>query len=82
LKGQARPINAAEKTDIVNIASISANNDTEIGEKMAEAFMRVGKDGVITIEEGKSLDTTVEYVEGMQFDRGYLSPHFVTNPIT
>jgi len=79
LKKMAQPINAGKKTDIVNIASISANNDFEIGEKMAEAFLRVGKDGVITIEEGKSLDTTVEYVEGMQFDRGYLSPHFVTN---
>jgi chaperonin GroEL len=76
LKGQAQPINAAKKTDIVNIASISANNDTEIGEKMAEAFMRVGKDGVITIEEGKSLDTTVEYVEGMQFDRGLFVASF------
>jgi chaperonin GroEL len=80
LKGQARPIDVSKKADIVNIAAISANNDYEIGEKMAEAFMRVGKDGVITVEEGKSLDTTVEYVEGMQFDRGFLSPHFVTNP--
>ena len=80
LKKQARPIDISKKTDIVNIAAISANNDYEIGEKMAEAFMRVGKDGVITVEEGKSLDTTVEYVEGMQFDRGFLSPHFVTNP--
>ena len=80
LKKQARPIDITKKTDIVNIAAISANNDYEIGEKMAEAFMRVGKDGVITVEEGKSLDTTVEYVEGMQFDRGFLSPHFVTNP--
>ena len=75
----AKPINITKKDDIVNIASISANNDREIGKKMAEAFMRVGKDGVITVEEGKSLDTTVDYVEGMQFDRGYLSPHFVTN---
>ena len=75
----AKPIDITKKDDIVNIAAISANNDAEIGKKMAEAFMRVGKDGVITIEEGKSLDTTVEYVEGMQFDRGYLSPHFVTD---
>ncbi|HOK96514.1 MAG TPA: chaperonin GroEL [Anaerohalosphaeraceae bacterium] len=75
----AKPIDIAKKDDIVNIAAISANNDVEIGKKMAEAFMRVGKDGVITIEEGKSLETTVEYVEGMQFDRGYLSPHFVTD---
>ena len=80
LEKLAKPIDITKKDDIVNIAAISANNDAEIGKKMAEAFMRVGKDGVITIEEGKSLDTTVEYVEGMQFDRGYLSPHFVTNP--
>jgi chaperonin GroEL len=79
LQKLAKPIDIAKKDDIVNIASISANNDVEIGKKMAEAFMRVGKDGVITVEEGKSLDTTVEYVEGMQFDRGYLSPHFVTD---
>jgi chaperonin GroEL len=76
----ARPIDISKKDDIVNIASISANNDMQIGRKMADAFMRVGKDGVITVEEGKSLETTVEYVEGMQFDRGYLSPHFVTDP--
>ncbi|MHC4233400.1 MAG: chaperonin GroEL, partial [Planctomycetota bacterium] len=76
----AKPIDITKKDDVVNIAAISANNDAEIGKKMADAFMRVGKDGVITIEEGKSLDTTVEYVEGMQFDRGYLSPHFVTDP--
>ncbi|MBW8036098.1 MAG: chaperonin GroEL, partial [Planctomycetes bacterium] len=76
----AKPVDITKKDDIVNIASISANNDIEIGKKMAEAFMRVGNDGVITVEEGKSIDTTVEYVEGMQFDRGYLSPHFVTNP--
>jgi len=80
LKKQAKPIDITKKNDIINIAAISANNDYDIGEKMAEAFMRVGKDGVITVEEGKSLDTVVEYVEGMQFDRGYLSPHFVTNP--
>lgn len=76
----SKPIDITRKDDIVNIAAISANNDVEIGKKMAEAFMQVGKDGVITVEEGKSLDTTVEYVEGMQFDRGYLSPHFVTDP--
>ena len=80
LKKLARPIDVTKKDDIVNIAAISANNDIEIGKKMAEAFMRVGKDGVITVEEGKSLETTVDYVEGMQFDRGFLSPHFVTDP--
>ncbi len=79
LKKLGRPIDITKKDDIVNIASISANNDLEIGKKMAEAFMRVGKDGVITVEEGKSLETTVDYVEGMQFDRGFLSPHFVTD---
>lgn len=80
LKSLAKPIDISKKDDIINIAAISANNDFEIGKKMAEAFMRVGKDGVITVEEGRGLETTVEYVEGMQFDRGYLSPHFVTDP--
>ncbi len=75
----ATPIDIAKADDIINIASVSANNDVEIGKIMAEAFQRVGKDGVITVEEGKSLDTTVDFVEGMQFDRGYLSPHFVTD---
>ena len=75
----AKPIDMSKKDDITNIASISANNDIEIGKQMAEAFMRVGKDGVITVEEGKSINTTVDFVEGMQFDRGYLSPHFVTD---
>ena len=79
LKSLAKPVDISQRTDIVNVASISANNDTAIGNKMADAFQQVGKDGVITVEEGKSLDTVVEYVEGMQFDRGYLSPHFVTN---
>ncbi len=80
LMSLAKPIDISKSTDIINVASISANNDVEIGKKMAEAFMKVGKDGVITVEEGKSLQTTVEFVEGMQFDRGYLSPHFVTDP--
>jgi chaperonin GroEL len=80
LKKQSRPIDATKKDDIANVASISANNDREIGNTMAEAFMRVGKDGVITVEEGKSLKTEINVVEGMQFDRGYLSPNFITNP--
>src|SRR4051794_2984492 len=80
LKKQSRPIDATRKDDIANVASISANNDREIGNIMADAFVRVGKDGVITVEEGKSLETYVDFVEGMQFDRGYLSPNFITNP--
>jgi len=80
LASLAKPIDITSTGDIVNVASVSANNDAEIGQIMAEAFQRVGKDGVITVEEGKGLATTVEFVEGMQFDRGWLSPHFVTNP--
>ncbi len=80
LKTLAKPVDISKRTDIVNVASISANNDSEIGKKMADAFQRVGKDGVITIEDGKGFETTVDFVEGMQFDRGYLSPHFITNP--
>jgi chaperonin GroEL len=75
----SKPIDITKADDIINIASVSANNDVEIGKIMAKAFQRVGKDGVITVEEGKSFETTVEFVEGMQFDRGYLSPHFATN---
>src|SRR2546430_2274799 len=62
------------------VASISANNDPTIGKLMAQAFDRVGKDGVITVEEGKTSETTLEFVEGMQFDKGYISPYFVTTP--
>lgn len=65
---------------IEQVASISANNDDTIGTLIAEAFGKVGKEGVITVEEAKGTDTTVDVVEGMQFDRGYQSPYFVTNP--
>ena len=77
IEKQAKPISG--KKDIENVATISANNDAEIGKIMADAFEKVGKDGVITVEEGKGLETTVDVVEGMQFDRGFLSPNFVTN---
>jgi chaperonin GroEL len=68
------------KKEIAQVGSISANNDPEIGNLIAEAMEKVGKDGVITVEEAKGLDTTLETVDGMQFDRGYVSPYFVTDP--
>ena len=69
----------SEKTEIAQVAAISANNDNAIGDLIADAMEKVGKDGVITVEEAKSLETTLDVVEGMQFDRGYLSPYFVTD---
>ena len=75
----ATPINEKNKKELMQIATIAGNNDPSIGNVLADAFLKVGKDGVITVEEGKQSETTVDVVEGMQFDRGFLSPHFVTD---
>jgi chaperonin GroEL len=78
LKKLSKPV--ADKKEIAQVGIISANNDTSIGELIAEAMDKVGKDGVITVEEAKGMATTLDVVEGMQFDRGYISPYFITDP--
>ena len=81
-KLESASIKIKSKTEMAQVASVASNNDLEIGNLLADAMDKVGKDGVITVDEGKSLQTETEWVEGMQFDRGYLSPYFVTDPAT
>jgi chaperonin GroEL len=82
LKDLSKPVDKTSKKEIAQVGAISANNDNVIGDFIADAMMKVGTDGVITVEEAKGTETTIEVVEGMQFDRGYLSPYFVTDAET
>ena len=77
---QSRKLKGSD--EVAQVASISANNDPEIGKLIADALDKVGKDGVMTAEEGKSMDTVLDFTEGLQFDKGYLSPYFITDPQT
>ncbi len=78
LHQMAKPV--SDPMEVAHVGAISANNDMVIGKLLSESLQRVGKDGVITVEEGKTRDTTVEYVDGMQFDKGFVSPYFINHP--